>query len=285
MLLRQRLETAEATCRSADPVFSGYLCLLRAASALLGLSEVGQALPSAERALSLFAEARDELAQSIAYYTKGWAQIAIGDFAAGERTCEQSLEHARRIRFNFAEGSTTLYLGLARILGGREQAGVDTLLPLLQDADSLNGFQARIFISMALFRQGRLAEARASAALAVNRSALFPTIQTVALAVLGRIELGGEDFEQAAEHAQRAVQARGECGIDCLVDPMARLTLAEAENALGERERALNDVRLARDRLLQQADSLPEPGQRELYLRNTLDAERTLELARRWLGE
>jgi hypothetical protein len=251
----------------------------------MGLSDVGQALPHAERALSLFAEARDELAQSIAYYTKGWSQIAICDLAAAERTCEQSLAHARRIRFNFAEGSTRLYLGLSRILSGREQAGVDTLQPLLVDADSLNGFQARIFISMALFRQGRLFEAQASAAQAVNSSDLFPTIQTVALAVLGRIELGQERYGEAAEHARRAAEMGEKYGIECLVAPMLRLTLAEAAEALGERERARDEVRDARDHLLRQADSLHPPARRDLYLKNAMEAERTLELARRWLGE
>lgn len=281
--LRKRMERAEKNAERMDPVFSGYLCLLRTFSSLLGLSELGDALPNAERALDLFADARDELAQSLAYYIKGWSQIAVGDFEAGERTCQQGLEHSQRLGFGWAEGTTTVFLGFARIMRGQEQAGIETLKPLLANADSLNGFLAQAFIAVALFREGRLSEARRDAAEAVKRSAFFPTAQTVALAVLGRIELDQERFQEAAAHASRALET-SECGnIDCL-DPMLRLTQVEAARALGRTEEAKDMARLARERLLQQAQSLNDPALRELYLKNTLDAERTLDLAQRWLG-
>ena len=91
----------------------------------------------------------------------------------------------------------TPHVGFAQIMRGQEREGIETLKPLLANADTLNGFLAQVFIALGFFRDGCVSEARREAAEAVERSAFFPTAQTMALAVLGRIELDQERFDEA----------------------------------------------------------------------------------------
>jgi hypothetical protein len=84
---------------------------------------------------------------------------------------------------------------------------------------------------------------------------------------------------QLIHWARIALAIRERAGMDCVFEPSLRLTMTEALRADGELAASEQALRAARDYLLRQADALSEAGLRSVYLRNTLDAERILELA------
>jgi ATP/maltotriose-dependent transcriptional regulator MalT len=268
-----------------DPVFRGYLCVTRAFSRLFGFAHLGSALGNAQQACALFQDAHDRLAQAIALYYLAWAQMAVGHLEASEETCVQAIRFSASLGFDWGKTKATLVLGSTQVFQGHGQAGIETLRPLLQSADSLNRLMAEVIVALAHCSDGNLAEAERHARLVLQQSSLFPTIGTYANTVLARVAYCQGCYQDAVDHARRALETREQGGMDCVIEPMLRLTLAEALYASGDGEASSQALRGARDYLLRQADALSAEGLNETYIRHTLESERTLLLARQRLTQ
>ncbi|MBN1654890.1 MAG: protein kinase [Deltaproteobacteria bacterium] len=278
--LLDRLENEEEQIGPPDPAFTGYLCVARSFSALFGFNHLGDALPNATRALQLFEEAQDKIGQCLALYLLGWAQIAIGEHATGEETCRTGLDRARNIDFAWAKNKLTLVLASGQLIREQAQAALSTLRPLLESSDTLSTFLARIYRSLALFQQGDGIEAARDLELALQSSSIFPTVQTQALVVSARIELGLNRFENAIEHCKEALRMSEGGGLNCIFEPMLRLTLSQALTASGRNQEAAEALRCAYDYLMKQAASLYDSSQRDRYLAHSRETVRIIELAR-----
>ncbi len=282
--LMDRLENEEEQIGMPDPAFTAYLCIVRAFSSLFAFNDLGVALPNATRALRLSEEVADQIGQCLSLYILGWAQIAVGEIAAGEATCREGLDRARKVAFGWAENRLILVLASGQLVRRQPEAASESLQPLLQSSDTFSTYLAQVYQAMALHQKGDQIEAFRMAEIALQNSSIFPTIYTQALAVLARIELSLNEFGRSIEHGQKALEMSEKGGINCIFEPMLRLTLSEALEAQDRPEEARVVLKSARDYLLKQAASLYDSSQRNTYLEKSYDSARLLELARRWFG-
>lgn len=282
--LLDRLNQSVQERGAHDPVFRGYLYVSRALSGLFGFTDLGSALWNAEQARALFQDAHDRVAQAIAFYHVGWAQMAVGKLEASEETCVQALSLSASLGFDWGKTKATLVLGTVQVFRGRGQVGIETLRPLMESADSLNRLMAKVIVAFAHCSDGNLVEAERGARLVLDQSSLFPTIDILAHAALARVSFCKGNYQDAVDHARRALEVREKGGMDCVFEPMLRLTLVEALYASGDIVASTEALYAARDYLLRQADALSDEGLSETYLRYTLDSERTFQLVRERLA-
>jgi tetratricopeptide (TPR) repeat protein len=280
--LMDRLENEEEQIGMPDPAFTAYLCIVRAFSSLFAFNDLGVALPNATRALRLSEEVADQIGQCLALYILGWAQIAVGEIDIGEETCQRGLERSRNVNFSWAENRLTLVLASGQLVREQPEAASASLQPLLQSSDTFSTYLAQVYQAMAFYQKGDQSEALRLAEIALKNSSIFPTIHTQALAILARIELSLNQFGPSIEHGQKALEMSKKGGINCIFEPMLRLTLSQALEAQGRSEEAREALKRARDYLLKQAASLYDSSQRDTYLERSFESARVLDLARQW---
>jgi hypothetical protein len=143
-----------------------------------------------------------------------------------------------------------------------------------------------VVLAEALRREGDLEGAEASARAALERLSVLPLEQMAAAATLAAVHLAagrpGEALSEARE-AMARYTALGASGF--LRGQYLRVVYAESLAAAGEEEAARGAIEEARDHLLKQAATIADVDYRRSFLENVPENARTIELARRWIGE
>jgi hypothetical protein len=144
--------------------------------------------------------------------------------------------------------------------------------------------RGRWVLAEVLRRMGDLdaADREVQAALAMTVPLEHPGVLAT-LSVLRLAQGRAGDALAAAEDAVARCLAMGGCGM--FRDALARLALAEALDATGDRDAARRAIADARTHLLAIADKIPDLAYRRSFLDNVPENTRTLALARAWLDE
>jgi hypothetical protein len=132
---------------------------------------------------------------------------------------------------------------------------------------------------------GELSEAEAEALAVEPRIDSEPYVGIWYFALLAMLRLLQARPSEAGEQAERAYRMSRACMKYAPRSATILLVRAEALEAIGDRARACDAVREARDDLLQRAARIPDLSKRRRFLENLPDHRRTLDLARQWLGE
>jgi hypothetical protein len=150
--------------------------------------------------------------------------------------------------------------------------------------NSLEEGRGRWVLAEVLRRMGDLegAEREIQPALAMAVPLEHPGVLAT-LSVLRLAQGRAGEALAAAEDAVARCIAMGGCGM--FRDALARLALAEALHATGDREAARRAIADARTHLLAIAGKIPDPVYRQSFLDNVPENARTLALARTWLDD
>jgi tetratricopeptide (TPR) repeat protein len=131
-----------------------------------------------------------------------------------------------------------------------------------------------------LKRRGRLEDAEREARAAVTLLAPLGMERIAAEAVLAGILLAAGRPADAIDFAERSVRGAEELGIFGFRNVYARVVLAEALAATGDRERAAHVAAAARDRVLTIASRIDDEGLAESFLQRVPENVRALSLAK-----
>lgn len=278
--LYQRLEETVAASADPDPVFLGWVQLTRAIRSNMGQGPLGEALPNAESAMDQFEEVHDGVARCICTTVLGWTQYELGLIDQAEATCHKAVELAVSLKIPLAEGLASLYLDIVRILQGRTEEAIESLMSLVDGTNPLLAAYGRSELALAYRMTGDLDSAVREAILAVETSSIFPIANAHALSELAAAKFDKGEPEEALEAASKALALCEKTGIDQFVESFLRLTHIKALNALDRKDEAKAAVTVAKEHLLKQSDSLHLSELRSSYLNDMPQNAELLKLAR-----
>ncbi|HZF49932.1 MAG TPA: AAA family ATPase, partial [Polyangiaceae bacterium] len=145
--------------------------------------------------------------------------------------------------------------------------------------------RGRAALASVLLRQGDLDAAEREALASLDLLAALRLEQTAAAAVLAAIRLAKGRVDEALTGAREAMAACESLGTFGFRGSLVRLVFAEALWAAGDRDGARAAIASARDRLKSRAAAIGDPALSRSFLEGVPENARTLDLARKWLGE
>jgi tetratricopeptide (TPR) repeat protein len=282
-LATRLLTTAEHAARHiSDPATHAALHAARSMYAL-AQADPARFLDLAQRAVAAYDQVGDLRGLCNQRLSVGFGMIELGDPGAAAVLTE-CIEAAERLGLSAVAVSARHNLGFAlwrqrRLQEAREheERAADELRQ--QGSRRLEG-GARAYLAGILTELGELPAAEAAARTAVELLDGMPANQSYALAMLSRVLLAAGRADEALMEARGALAASTSAGI-AESSGFARLVLAEAFEACGDRTRATQQISLARAALLARAQNMPDESRRT-FLDNIPEHRRTLELAAAW---
>jgi hypothetical protein len=133
-------------------------------------------------------------------------------------------------------------------------------------------------------RRGDLAGAEAEARVACEATRPFPANAWDMIALLSRVQLARGRAAEALATSEEGVRELGRLGMAGFGELELRLSLAEAQHALGQHEAARATLADLLPRFRERLDDIPEPAARERYLTRVPTSARIVALAEEWLG-
>jgi hypothetical protein len=287
-IARSLLATCERFAEEQE-IDVSVVARLQAAQAIRALMDgdpVGY-LDLSGKAMRSFEEAGDVRDATMQRQNIGSALLELGAEGAEELLREA---HEASDRLGLAHLSTSAGINIAMAMLRRgDPAGAEAiLLGTLEDLRIRNERRLETYVHayLALVHQSRsshadmLREAERAVELAPERL----SAQVFALGTLAAAHLACGQADQGLDAARRAMGLLVELGGVEAGESAIRLTYAEALQAAGEPDAARVALAAARDRLLERADKIRDPGRRETFLTNIAENARTLALARKVLG-
>jgi tetratricopeptide (TPR) repeat protein len=249
--------------------------------------DVAQSFRIDSAAAEAFMEAGDLRNACRQVANAGFEQMLLGAYAEAERILRDALAGADRLGILQVSALALLNLGLAVGRQGRLDEGLGLQARAIALAQR-QGFRrmegvARVYMGMLLAEVGDLAAAEEQTRTALGLVEVAPPNRPLALGVhagvllrLGRVR----DALRAAEEACALIDSLESVDEGKV---LARLALAEALHACGEQERACEVLAVARAAVLQGADHIDDPRQRQVFERCVPENARTLDRAAQWL--
>jgi serine/threonine protein kinase/tetratricopeptide (TPR) repeat protein len=216
----------------------------------------------------------------------GFAYAELGEYARAEDALRHAQQAAKRMGLFHVLAWADNNLG--NVLGRRgeiEQArevearAVDA--GRAQGDPRLEG-NSRIYLSLIAERGGDLASAEKEAREAAGLLGGLPALKSVALAARARALVGLQRGPEALSSAKEAMDLLEELGAIEEGESLVRLGWAESLHAAGDRDKAVEAIAHARDRLYVRASRITEPAWRDSFLKNIPENARTLQLAGEW---
>jgi tetratricopeptide (TPR) repeat protein len=269
-----------------EPAVMARLEAAQAIRALIDGDSVGY-LELSRTAMHSFEEAGDVRDATIQKQNVGSALLELGAEGA-EPLLREADDACERLGLAHLSAMTRVNIAMA-LFRRRDFDGAEALLEAtLRDSTVWNERRLETYLHayLALVHQGRsrfdamLREAERAVELAPERI----SAQIFAFAMLAAARLGSGQVDLALAAARRAMDLLIELGGVEVGESAIRLVYAEALEAACEHEAARAAFESARDRLLERADKIRDPGRRESFLTNIAENARTLELARKLLA-
>jgi tetratricopeptide (TPR) repeat protein len=270
-----------------DPVLAGQLDAMQAVRALLA-SDFGSAAELARKAAESFERAGDRRQACTWRQNLGYFFVELGSYARAETVLREALSSAKAMNLGNIVAATKGNLGLALALTGRiDEALVEetqslALLKEQRDFRLLSGTLSYLAVIHTL--RGRLDEAEREARAAAEAAATIAPGLAFALGRLADVLLAQGKNAEALEVATRAFTILEQLGGVDEGDALIRVVYAEALHVAGD-PRAKEAARSARDHLNLRADKIKDPAWRSSFLGNVPENVRTMELARKVLGD
>jgi eukaryotic-like serine/threonine-protein kinase len=250
--------------------------------------DFGTALEEAAATLDAFDHAGDRRNACTTRLNLGAIQGQLGHFEDSERTLREALTTAERMGLREIVAIALSYLGLVlAYLGQLDEARIvqDAAITRVHQLNSLRAEGcAHCYLANILILTGDFSAAEREARRAVELQKSTPPLRAFSAALLARALLALGRTTEALEAARDALALLESVGAE-EGESLIRLVHAEALDASGSRPEALAAIASARDNLLARAARISDPLWRESFLCKVPDNARTLELARRWLGE
>ncbi|XXX82773.1 protein kinase [Sorangium sp. So ce134] len=286
--LIEAVERALARPENHDIELGAHLHEARAYHAMCA-GDLGAGVSGMEAAALAFERAGDHRDACNMRANLGVGYAELGDFERAESMLRTALAEADRMHLH--DMRFAVEMNLAQVLGCRGQLSEARALAESAAASSRRAGMvrteliARCYLAKIALASGDLDVAEREARAAVALAPGAPTFAVQASAVLARALLGLGRTAEATQAAAEASAQLAEFGTLEEGEPLVRLTHAEALATSGRQREAAAAIASARAALLARADKLSDPTWRERFLRDVPDNARTLELARRWLGD
>lgn len=282
-----------------DPLVTGHVYRTRAYRALVS-GDTGSALSMFNVAIAAFEAAGDMRAACRHLVNAAAACIELGAYTEAERALHDALASAQNMGLTGVAATVWHHQGmLAARLGDAQTA--------LAAADAASAAFAqqgdRAMEAAARLYRSRFLALTAPATAPANRDAAPAPDSPLALAgaevrkvladatsplraygcaLHASIHLLAGRADLAAEPAEEAMHLLESLGGVEEGEAFIRLTHAEWLDAAGEHERAREEIRTARVRILERTAMIQDPHWKETFLERVLENARTLELARAW---
>jgi tetratricopeptide (TPR) repeat protein len=253
--------------------------------------DAGAAHKLAEEGIACFDRAGDRRNSLLQRGRLGYAHLEMGDFAEAERLLSQVASEADGMGLlNVASTARhNLGLTLARLGRFQEARTVESAAASEFRASGNRRMEGASLEYLALIElaAGDALSAEAAARGALHVASIEPALplnQAESLAILGRTLLGQKRVAEALEVARRGMRMLEELGGIDDGEAIIRLTLAESLWASGDHDAARSAIGSARDRLLLRAGKILDERQRQVFLQQVPENEKTLQLAAAWSG-
>ena len=247
--------------------------------------DLGGYLAQSEAVTAGFEEAGDRRVAALQRVNVGYAHLVLGSFADAERALRASVAQAGALGLGIVKANAQHNLGMAL---GRLGA-IDEGIAVEAEAESAFREQgdrrleagSRMYLAVLRALGGDLTAAEADARTAIAAASDLAGVQGHALAVLADVLLAAGRPAEAGKAASEAMSFV-ESGALEAGEALARLTFAESLWALGDAAGAAQQIRTARERLLEKAEKIRDPALRESFLRRVPEHARTLRRAGEW---
>jgi eukaryotic-like serine/threonine-protein kinase len=284
------IEAVERSATDAPELDADVAAILQQARAFRAMSrgDPGACVTGLEAALAAFERSGDRRNACITRANLGYSYGELGDFTGAEAALRSALSAADGMGLHEVAAAAQASLGQVLAYRGElaearaiEEAAVASGQRLGDPRAEVvsRSYLAKIAL-LAGDLEGAEREARAAEALETESP-----LRLVATAVRARALLGLGRADEALIAAREAFSTLASLGALEEGESMIRLVHAEALAASGRRSEAAAAIASARDSLLARADRIHDPAWRERFLRSAPDSDRTLHLARQWLGE
>jgi tetratricopeptide (TPR) repeat protein len=218
----------------------------------------------------------------------GYVYLRLGEYEQAERSLQQTLEEAQRLKLPnvIAVANHNMGLVLARRGVLKKAYEIEALAAsaFQSQGDPRMEANAQCYLAeillLAADTQGALQRVNAAVKLAGD----FPPMRMYALGMLAQIKLAQKEQRDALDTAREAVALLDSLGSIEEGDTLVRLVSAEALYACGYGEEAISAIKLAKSHLLSQSDKISSSHWRQSFLENVPENARTMSLARQWLG-
>jgi tetratricopeptide (TPR) repeat protein len=252
----------------------GYAALVRGDAATY--------LRQTERAVACFERAGD-VRNALTFQTSvGFANIALGRYAAAEDALRDALAGAERMNLAVTAAIARHNLGYAVAMLGRLDEGIELERQAVHDShaqgDRWIEAVSETYHAVLALRAGDPAEAAAAASRAAQLS--DRPNRALATALLARAELALGERRAARASATSAFELLQELGGIEDGDALVRLVHAEALVASGEHAEAATAIREAATHLRRRADAISDAELRQSFLENVPEHAETLALER-----
>lgn len=255
----------------------------------MALGDPGGCLAGLEGSLAAFEQAGDRRNACMTRANLGYYYGELGDYSGAEAMLRSALADADRMGLHDVAASAQASLGqVLAYLGQIVEARVleeEAIVAIQRLGDPRIEVAARSYLAKIALLTGDLevAEREARAAAEILESA--PLLRIAAVAVRARALLGLGRTAEALSAAREAFSTLESIGALEEGESLVRVVYAEALAASGSRPEAIAAIASARDNLLARAAKISDQVLHERFLHGVPDNARTLDLARRWLGE
>jgi tetratricopeptide (TPR) repeat protein len=284
------LHTTEALSRrlGGDPAISGRVYADRATSAIMA-GDVGEYLRLSEAAWRHVEQAGDAREACHQAMNVGYAQLQLGDDAEAERVFRKILSDAKAMGLASVVPHAQHNLGLILAQQGKfdeARAIEEEALSTFRSHGHRRGEAgARIYLARIAALAGDLDRSAEEARGVAFEPTVVPPVHAYALALLADARLAQGRAAEGLAAAREAIAILGSLeGID-EGEALIRVMYAATLDATGDPVAARTALTEALDHLLKRADKIADPARRRSFLERVPDNARTLELARRWLGQ
>jgi eukaryotic-like serine/threonine-protein kinase len=276
-----RAEVMKQGASDPDPVFVLWLRDARGYLQLMS-GELGSALASLSQARVLADRIPYAFGGALVTCHLALAMVQTGHTHRARTLAQELIAICEPHGLSWLADSGAFYMAQSMLIAHRAPEAIVSLRALVARLEPMTGSGARAYLAHALIATGDLRAATDEATTAMEKGSVFPNALAIALGALARIALYRREPIDALAFADRGLAKPGGWYRD---GSILRLARAEALHALGRREEARVAIGKARDRILRTAATLDDPELRESYVTNIDANERTLTLAREWLGE
>jgi tetratricopeptide (TPR) repeat protein len=285
--IAERIEQMAPRLSPGTPFLDARLAALRATVAR-HVGHPDSALVALGRSIELFEEARDARRACEQRARLGATFAELGAHDRAEAVLGFTSREVDRHRIVGVVPATRLAMAAALSLRrahheARAQAEA-ALAAAREQKDRAVEASAGAALSLILKDLGDAASAE-SAARAALEVAPAPPERAHALGALASSLVARHLYREAAEASREGVEILEAAAGHVAAESVVRLAHAVATAATGKRAAALDQLKLARERLLSRAAALTDPDDRRRFLEGVPDNARTLELARASLGE
>ncbi len=215
----------------------------------------------------------------------------MGNRDEAERALRATVAQAQRARDTLIAVNAKLYLAMLLVdTPERSAADVAEAVALTREVLSVKAINPILLgmahgaLCRALWRQGELSGAEATARQAIAIMRMFPVLRLYASIVLIELLLHQGRVPDARAYADEELQCIEQLGCAGYNEVAFRLIVAEARYASGDADGARSALRAALAQLKLRADSIPDRETRERFLKNIPHNARLLERARAWLS-